>query len=221
MKIIKVGITDDHAIFRKSLKLLVNSFENMKVVLEATDGLDLLNKITETELDVLLLDIQMPRLDGIETCKKLNVINPDLKILILTHLDNITTIKKVIDIGINGYFTKNTDSEELKIAIERVKDNGFYFERNLKPVINYIRQLDDTETGNIEIRYFTKRELEVLKLTLQELSGNQIANKLFISAKTVEKHKRNLMEKTRSKNFIGVIKYGLVHDFIDIDEFIE
>lgn len=214
---LKIGITDDHALFRKSLKFLINSFEDMEVVLEAEHGVDLFNKLETTAIDVLLLDLQMPKMDGFETCKKLNDIYPDIKILVLTHLDEKETIRKVLNLSIQGYFTKNTEPHELKNAILKLSRNGFYFEKNLTSIIHYIKDNPETEVKTVDVNPFSKREMQVLKLTIKELNGIQIADKLSISPKTVEQHKRNLMQKANSKNFIGVIKYALIHELISIE----
>ncbi len=216
--IIKVGIVDDHTLFRKSLKLLISNFENIEVKLEASNGIELLDKIDSVDLDVLLLDIQMPKMNGIEACKILNRKKPDLKILILTHLESVVTISQVINLGIKGYFTKNTEPNELKSVILNLNDDGFYFEKSLQPILDFIKQEDVSGKKNYGAYSFTEREIEVLNLTIQQFSGNMIADKLFISLKTVEKHKRNLMAKTSSKNFIGVIVYALVNNFISLDQ---
>ena len=213
---LKIGITDDHALFRKSLKFLINSFENMEVKLEAEHGIDLLEKLKTTSIDVLLLDLQMPKMDGFETCKKLNELYPEIKILVLTHLEEQETIRRVLNLNIQGYFTKNTDPQELKGAILQLSNNGFYFEKNLTSIINFIKNNPKSKLKGKNKKLFSKREKQVLKLTIKENSGVEIADKLCISPKTVEQHKRNLMHKTDSKNFIGVIIFALVHDLVSI-----
>jgi len=213
---LKIGITDDHALFRKSLKFLINSFENMEVKLEAEHGIDLLEKLKTTSIDVLLLDLQMPKMDGFETCKKLNELYPEIKILVLTHLEEQETIRRVLNLNIQGYFTKNTDPQELKGAILQLSNNGFYFEKNLTSIINFIKNNPKPKLKGEIKKLFSKREKQVLKLTIKENSGVEIADKLCISPKTVEQHKRNLMHKTDSKNFIGVIIFALVHNLVSI-----
>ncbi len=124
----------------------------------------------------------------------------------------------MINLGINGYFTKNTEPSELEKVILNLNDDGFYFEKSLQPILDFIKQEDVSGKKNYGAYSFTEREIEVLNLTIQQFSGNMIADKLFISLKTVEKHKRNLMAKTSSKNFIGVIVYALVNNFISLDQ---
>lgn len=215
---LRIAITDDHTLFRKSLRLLINSFENMEVVAGASNGIELLEILKTVPVDILLLDLQMPEMDGFETCKKVNELYPDIKILILSLLQDAETIREIMDLKIHGYFTKNTDPSELKKAILNLKDNGFYFEKSLTSLIHYI--LEEPPPALIEVKplYFSKREIEILQYTLKEYNGKEIAHKFNISPRTVEKHKRNLMEKAGAKNFIGVITFALLHGFLSLDE---
>jgi DNA-binding NarL/FixJ family response regulator len=190
----------------------------MEVVLEAEDGIELLEKLKKTSVDVLLLDIKMPKMNGFEACKKLNDLYPDIKILVLTHLEGKATIRKILNLSIQGYFTKNTDPQELKNAILKLSNNGFYFEKNLSSIIHFIKDNPQDEVKDEEVKTFSEREMQILKLTIKELNGIEIAEKLYISPKTVEQHKRNLMDKTDSKNFIGVIKYALTNELISINK---
>ena len=213
---LRIAITDDHALFRKSLSLLVGSFENMEVVLEASNGKDLLEKLKSVSVDILLLDIEMPEMDGFETSQKISELYPNIKVLILTLRNEEDVIRKLMSIGIHGYFTKNTDPSELRNAISRLNDGGFYFEKSLTAIIQNILEDSTIISKAQEVLIFTEREMEIVRLTLKEYSGTQIAYELNISPKTVEKHKRNLMEKIGSKNFIGVLVYALLHDFISL-----
>ena len=215
---LRIAITDDHTLFRKSLSLLVGSFENMQVVLEASNGNELLQKLKSVSVDILLLDLQMPEMDGFETSLKINELYPDIKVLILTLLNEEDAIKKVMSLGVHGYFTKNTDPSELENAILKLNEGGFYFEKNLTSVIQHILEDSIIIPKAQEALVFTEREMQIVRLTLKEYSGTQIAYELSISPKTVEKHKRNLMEKVGSKNFIGVITYVLLHGFLSLDE---
>ena len=215
---LSIGIADDHTLFRKSLKFLIDSFDDMEVVLEAKDGFELLEKLKKTPIDVLLLDIKMPKMNGFEAYKQLNDLYPDIKTMVLTHLNKKDTIRKVLDLNIEGYFTKNTDPQELKSAILKLSNNGFYFEKNLSSVIHFIKDNPQDEVKDEEVKTFSEREMQILKLTIKELNGIEIAEKLYISPKTVEQHKRNLMDKTDSKNFIGVIKYALTNELISINK---
>ncbi|MBA4153720.1 response regulator transcription factor [Flavobacterium sp.] len=214
----RIAIVDDHILFRKSLKLLITSFENMKVVVEASNGKELLEVLETVSVDILLLDLQMPEMDGFETCRKINELYPDIKVLVLTLRDDAKTIREVVELGVQGYFTKNTDPSELENAILKLSNDGFYFEKSLTSIIQHILEGSSPKLKTEKSQIFSDREMEIVRLTLKELSGSEVGVKLSISPKTVEKHKRNLMEKVGSKNFIGVITYALLHNLLSVNE---
>ena len=166
-------------------------------------------------VDIILLDLQMPEMDGFETCQHVNELYAQTKVLILTFNDDQTSIQKCIEIGANGFYTKNTKPTELNKAILKLQENGFYFEQNLLPVIKEI-STTESKSSIKEEEFFTARELEVLQLTAQELSSTEIANQLHISPRTVEQHKKNMKAKTKAKNFIGVIKYALINGHLKL-----
>jgi DNA-binding NarL/FixJ family response regulator len=215
---IRIAITDDHTLFRKSLTLLVGSFDQMEVVVEASNGIELLEQLISVPVDILLLDLQMPEMDGFLTCKKIIELYPEIKILVLTHLSENDIIRKVIELGVHGYFTKNTDPAELNNALLRLQEDGFYFEKSLTTIIEYILNTTSLPVKKINPIVFTCREKEIIELTLKEYSGLAIAEQLFISPKTVEKHKRNMMEKTGSQNFVGVITFALLNGLLTLEE---
>lgn len=214
---LRIAITDDHTLFRKSLGLLINSFENMQVVAEASNGIELLDKLQTVSVDILLLDLQMPEMDGFETYEKVKESYPKIKTLVLTLMNETDTIKKVVKMGVQGYFTKNTPPKELEDAIWKLKDNGFYFEKNLSAVITEILNNSDLkQTENQEIN-FTERELEIIELTAQGLKAKEIADKLFISTKTVNAHKQNIQQKNNFDSMMSAILYCIHQKIIDFN----
>ncbi|RYD98172.1 MAG: response regulator transcription factor [Sphingobacteriales bacterium] len=216
---LRIAITDDHTLFRKSLGLLINNFDGMQVILEAQNGAELLEGLKHTKVDILLLDLQMPVMDGFETSKILQTEYPAIKTLVLTQLNERDTISRVLKSGVQGFFTKNTDPIELKNAINKLNNNGFYFENSFASIIHGIAKEMEINSAVSENKpLFSAREHEILRLTLKEYSGSSIGEMLNISPKTVEKHKANLMEKTGAQNFIGVITYALQHEIISIDD---
>lgn len=217
---LKIAITDDHTLFRRSLALLINSFENMQVAAEAANGIELLEKLKSVKVDVLLLDLQMPEMDGFETIQKVKELCPNLKILILTHMNDTDTIKKIVRMGVQGFFTKNTPPKELENAIWKLEDNGFYFEKSLGIVVNEILNNSDLKiTDNKEI-HFTERELEIIKLTAQGLRPKDIAKILFISTKTINAHKQNIQQKYNFDNMMAAILYCVRQEIIDLNTII-
>lgn len=213
---LRIAITDDHTLFRKSLGLLINSFHDMQVVAEAPNGIVLLEKLEHAPVDVLLLDLQMPEMDGFETCQKVKILYPDIKILVLTLMNETDIIKRVVKMGVQGYFTKNTPPKELEDAIWKLEDNGFYFEKNLTSVIREILNNIETNIEKKEI-HFTERELEIIILTAQGLKAKEIADTLFISTKTVNAHKQNIQQKYGFDNMMTTILYCVDQKIIDFN----
>lgn len=214
---LRVAITDDHTLFRKSLGMLVNSLADMQVVLEAGNGSELLDKLQNTPADILLLDLQMPEMDGFETAKRIKERYPEMKILILTLMSETDIIDRVIKMGVNGYFTKNTPPQELENAIWNLSNDGFYFEDSLSTVINKILNDPEKETVTADTINFTERELEIIKFTAEGLKAREIAETLFISPKTVNNHKQNIQNKYHFESMMTAILYCLNNQLINVD----
>lgn len=209
---INIAIADDHKIFRKSLIRLINDCEDFIVVMEASNGLELLEKLSsiETEVDILLLDLQMPEMDGFQCLQILENDYPEIKTIILSQLSAEHYLKKAIYLGVTGYFTKDSEPTELLDAIREIYNGGFYFEGKLKHLVDEIIQENRSYRQNSPIRFdFTKRELEIIYWSVMELKSKDIAKKLGISYRTVEGHKSGLIKKTGAKSFLGVIFIAL------------
>lgn len=218
---IKVAIVDDHQLFRKSLALLLSTFDELEIVFDTDDGLEFLKYASNEEIDVLLLDIQMPIIDGYEVCKRLHSINPKIKILILSQLTSKEAIHKVMECGANGFFTKNSSPELLESAIKKVVEQDYYFDIELGAVIReaILWEKKVQYNGDLSIQLtLSSREIEIIKLACVEMSSKEMGDKLCISQRTVEKHKNRMMEKTKAKNFLGVVLYALKINAIRLDE---
>lgn len=219
---ISVAIVDDHQLFRKSLSLLLNSFEQIQTVFDTDDGKELLVFLDNSRLDVALLDLQMPLMDGYELCRQLRVNHPQVKIVIVSQLTTKEAVHKVMELGANGFFTKNSPPDQLEIAIKSVMEKDYYFDLELSAVIREAILWEKKLTGQFfssnNTNSFSKREIEILLLSCREYSSKQIASNLFISVRTVEKHRNHIMEKANSKNFIGAILFALKNKFISLDE---
>lgn len=219
---IRIGVVDDHLLFRKSLATLISTFDHIKVVIEAKNGKDLFDQLREKTIDVVLLDLQMPEMDGFETCKILNSSYPDLKILIVSQLTTKESIHKIMELGAHGYFTKNSDPEQLEFAINCIHEKGYYFGIELGDVLREIIIWQRTASKDADINKkatLSKREIEIISLASKEYNSGEIADKLRIEIRTVETHRKRIMEKTKSKNFIGVILFALKNGYIHLDEF--
>ncbi len=205
---IRVAIADDHALFREGIKMIIESKSNLKCVIEADNGQSLLDAIASApkEPDVVLLDLQMPVMDGMECTKRLRQEYPRIKILILTMLDQDDYILHLLDLGANGYLLKNSSAEEVIKAIETVMENDFYFSDHVSKVMlsGLQKKRRPVPVLNATER-ITEREQEVLELMCQEHTTAEIAEKLFLSVRTVETHRKHLMEKLGAKNTAGIV----------------
>lgn len=221
----KVAIVDDHQLFRKSLAHLLNSFDGIEVVLQANNGKEFLESIAQNQIDLVLLDIQMPEMDGFQTCKVLRDKYPDIYVLIISQLTTKESIHKVMELGAHGFFTKNSDPDQLQNAILSIKDNGYYFGNELGPVLREVmlwekKNVTNTNEPYIEVdeNCLTTREIEIIKLVSNGRSSKEISEILNINVRTVETHRKHIMEKTNSKNFIGVVVFALKYQLIALEE---
>lgn len=190
---VKVMITDDHSMIREGLKQLLELEGEFQVVQEACDGVDCLEKLSQAAPDVLLLDINMPRMNGLEVLEKIKEQNIDVKVLVLTVHNEVEYLLKAVEIGINGYLLKDSESSELKKAILTVVDGENYIQPSLIPVLN--AKMIDRNKDNEKIEVLTKRELEVLKLLSFGMYNKEIAEKLGISERTIKNHVSNIFKK--------------------------
>lgn len=205
---IKIALADDHTLFREGVKLIINSCDDFMLVLDADNGQTLLEGIATLENipDVVLLDLKMPVKDGMETTKELKAAYPEIKILILTMIDQDDYIIHLLDLGANGYLQKNSSAAEVQMAIRKVAEKGFYFSDHVSQVM--LTGLKRKRTQPQALDAMTKisaREKEVCELMAAGLTTNEIADRLFISTRTVETHRKNLMEKLGVKNSAGII----------------
>jgi len=219
---IRIALVDDHQLFRKSLSSLLESSDDFDIVYDTDDGLHFIDYVEATSIDVVLLDIQMPILNGYEVCKRLKMSHPEIKILIISQLTSKEVIHHVMECGANGFCSKNSSPEHLEIAIRKIMERDYYFDNELGSVIRDAILWDKKEgftLDSYESMSFTERETEIIKLACRELGTKQIADKLCLSTRTVENHKKNIMKKTHTKNFIGVILFALKINAISLEDF--
>lgn len=201
---IQILVADDHAILRDGIVSLLRSEKDFNVACTASGGYEVLELIGKYPLDICLLDINMPGLDGIETAKLIRQRKPEIKIIILTTYNDREIISELVHIGVSGYLLKNADKEELVEAIQKVIKGRHYFSEEVENII----LMGLTEKKNTEAITLTERELEILQLLAKEYTNDKIAAELHISYRTVETHRKNIMQKTKSGNLAGLIKYG-------------
>lgn len=210
---IRVVIADDHQIVLDGLKTLLDQEDNIKTIGEATDGYEVLRILDQNEVDIAVLDIEMPRLDGIETAKKIKEEYPDVKVLILSMYNNEEFIKNLIQTGVSGYILKNRGKEELIKAVNHVAMGGEYFGEAVTQTI--MSSLKKPKKDLTEQMQLTRREVEVLKLIAEGLSSPQIGEKLFIEPSTVDTHRRNLIDKTGVPNSKALIRYAIQNGYLE------
>jgi DNA-binding NarL/FixJ family response regulator len=217
MDIIKVAIADDHQIFRKGVILSLRQYTNIKFVFEAENGEDLIQKVTDNEQpDVILMDLKMPVKDGIESTKYLNKHFPAIRIIILTMYEDERFVGHLMDSGANGYLLKSTEPSEIKKAIMDVMRTGFYLNNFVNKVLikkNYAKQKFNPNLNSEVV--ISDREKEVLTLVCMEYTAAEIAQKMEISARTVEAIKDRLMERFGVKNSVGLVFYAMKNSLID------
>ncbi|HEX8268469.1 MAG TPA: response regulator transcription factor, partial [Flavobacterium sp.] len=199
---IRIGIVEDHFLVRKSLIHLISDFADIEVVLEAENGRQLMEILPSIPLEILVLDIRMPDIDGYQACVSVRNKYPDIKILMMSHLTSRQTLHRVIACGAHGFFSKNSKPHELEIAIKSIMNKEYYFDLELGEVLREA-MLEKRSTFAVQqLNVISDREIDVIRLAAKEMNSFEIADKLNINVRTVETHRKHIMEKTYSKNFI-------------------
>lgn len=209
---IKILLADDHSMIREGIKQLLEIDSQFTVIGQAGDGIECMKLLKKELPDVLLLDVNMPKMSGIEVLEKIKQQNMDVKVLMLTIHNEIEYLLRAVDIGCNGYVLKDSDIGLLKKAILSVYEGDTFIQPDLIPVLNM--GLISREENNQTLEGLTKRELEVLKLITEGLFNKEIAYKLNISERTVKNHVSNIFKKInasdRTQAAVFAIKHGLV-----------
>lgn len=209
MDTVRIMLVDDHKMIREGIKTYLAEDESYKIVGEAENGIDCLEQLESLEVDLVLSDLNMPEMDGLELAKELKSKFPDIKLIALTMMGESQHIKQMLAEGAMGYLLKNCGESEVKLAIQNVMMGGTYYSPEVTNIImNNIRKVKTKSSSNVAMEMpLTDREKEVLRLILKEYSNQEIADELFISVRTVDAHKRNLLDKTGSKNVAGLVIY--------------
>ena len=211
---VNVMITDDHSMIREGLKHLLELEGDFKVTAEAADGVECINKLEEVTPDVLLLDINMPNMNGLEVLQKMKEKRIKVKVLVLTIHSEVEYLLKAVDIGVNGYLLKDSESAELKKAINAVVNGENYIQPSLIPVLN--AKMIDRDKDTVKIESLTKRELEVLKNLSYGMYNKEIAEKLDISERTVKNHISNIFKKIEVTDRTQAAVFAIRNNLITI-----
>jgi DNA-binding NarL/FixJ family response regulator len=211
---IKVAIADDHTLFRAGVKTALSIKKDVELVAEADNGMQLLNLLKHIEPDVILLDIQMPIMDGIQTLPEIRKLYPHVKVIILSMHNDQSMISKLMEIGANSYLTKNSDSETIYQAIKTCYEQEFFFnELTNKALLSGLRT-KRTDGHSFHEAMLTEKELTVLKLMCEERTTKEIADIVEISPRTVEAIRDKLKTKTGSKSMAGLVMYAIKNKII-------
>ncbi len=215
IKTIKVIIADDHALFRAGVKTALSVKKDVELIAEADNGMQLLNLLKHLEPDVVLLDIQMPIMDGITTLPEIRKLYPHIKVIILSMHNDHSMISKLMEIGANSYLTKNSDSETIYNAIKTCYEQEFFFnELTNKALLSGLRTRR-AESGSVQEVNLTEKELTILKLMCEEKTTKEIADLVEISPRTVEAIRDKLKTKTGAKSMAGLVMYAVKNGIIE------
>ncbi len=210
----KVVLVDDHTLFRNGLRILLNTMDDYQVVGEASNGKQFLDLLTADLPDLVLLDINMPVMDGIEAATIAQKLYPELKIITLSMYGEEDYYYKMVNAGVKGFLLKNSDIKEVKAALDVVYEGGSFFSSELlQNLVNSLKSSSKSKEMHAEL---SEREMEILILICQGLSNQEIGDKLFISKRTVDKHRANILEKSESKNTAQLVMYAIKNKLVEL-----
>jgi DNA-binding NarL/FixJ family response regulator len=213
--IINVAITDDHVLYRAGVKTALGMKKDIKILFEADNGMHLLNMLKHIQPDVILLDVQMPIMDGIATLPEVKKLYPNIKIIMLTMHDEHTMITKLMELGANSYLTKNSDSELIYEAIKTCHEHEYFFNAlTNKALIDGLRMKRQDGGYNQDVK-LNDKEVTILKLMCEEKSTKEIADIVDLSPRTVEAIRDKLKSKIGARSTAGLILYAVKHNIIE------
>lgn len=204
---IKLMIVDDHQMFIDGVKSLLRKDKQFEFIAEANTAEDALRIMQETQPEILITDISMPGMSGNELIENVKSKNPDIKILVLSMHNEAEVISEIMMQEAEGYILKNTGRQELSSALRKIADGGTFYSDEV--LLSLMRRVKKEAKRDKEVVQLSERELEIVKLIVQEMSNEEIAEKLFISKRTVETHRKNINQKTNMKTVVGLIKFAI------------
>lgn len=211
---IKILIADDHQIVIDGLVLMLSTEPDLEFVVQANNGLEVLEKLQTETVDLAILDINMPELNGVETCKKLKEQHPEVRVLALSMLKEASLIKLMLKNGADGYLLKNAGKEEVLEAIRNIHQGKQYYSAEVSEIIMASLSGNTVKKENSPFPQLSRREKQVLKLIVEEHTTSEIAAQLFISFGTVETHRRNLLIKLGARNTAGLVRTALEYELL-------
>ena len=213
---IKIILVDDEILFRKGISFLLEREKNLEIIFEASNGDELISYLqsNKNHPDIIMMDLKMPLINGIEATKIIRKDFPEIKIIALTSYDSKSFVANMIDVGAVSYLIKNATPQDLLTTINEVALKGFYYTNYILEIIKEDVLTTKKIKSNFDSNFLTKREIEVLKLICFQKSTVEIAEQLFISPRTVEGHRNNLLLKTESRNIAGLVVYAVQNEII-------
>ncbi|BDX39131.1 DNA-binding response regulator [Tenuifilaceae bacterium CYCD] len=211
---VRLFLVDDHQMFIDGIKALLRNEKRFKIVDEALDGSIALEKIKNTPIDIMITDISMPGMSGTELTRTVKKEYPQIKILVLTMYNDQDVANEILMSEAEGFILKNTGKKELVAALTSIADDGTFYSREV--LTNLMIKVKKDKRTEEETHNLTERELEILQLICEELSSEQIAEKLFISKRTVDTHRQHIYEKTKCKTIISLIKFALRNNLVNL-----
>lgn len=213
----KIILVDDHTLFRNGLKGLLNRYPECEVVGEASDGMEFLELLEKTPCDIVLLDIDMPRMNGIEAVQRALARYPELKVVTLSMHGDEEYYFRMVEAGVKGFLLKNSEIDEVRAAVTAAGSGGSYFSQELlRSLVGSLKSSAPGQTADQETETLSEREAEVLLGICKGLSNQEIADELFISKRTVDKHRANILDKTGCRNTANLVVYAIKNSLVKI-----
>lgn len=212
--ILKLMIVDDHQMLIDGLKSMLRKEKSIQIIAVANNGLEALKILRSgAEINFIITDINMPEMSGTELTKVVKSEYPEIKILVLSMFNDSAIVNEIMNVEAEGYILKNAGKQELISAIHKIANNGTYYSSEvISELMKDLKQIKIITENN---KSLSQREIEILKLIVQENSTNQIAEKLFISPRTVDTHRKNILQKTNTKTLVGLIKFAFENKLTD------
>lgn len=215
-KPVRILIADDHQMFIDGLKALLRREKNIQVIGEVGNGADALAFIKKLPPDLLITDISMPGMSGVELTRQVKQLFPEVRVLVLSMYNDREIVNEILMSEAEGYILKNTGRQELLNAIHRIADNSTYYSNEVLNIM--MTRLKKQKVVEKNTALLTPREIEIVKLIMQELSSEEIADKLFISKRTVDTHRKNIIQKTNTRTLVGLIKFAMENNMVDFSQ---
>ena len=215
---IRIALVDDHSLFRRGMKMLLSSQADFEVVVEAGSGEEFLQAQAESKVDLVFMDYSMPGINGAETTERALEVDPELKVISLSMFGDNAYYSKMVESGAKGFLLKDSEFDEVLLAVRTVCEGGTYFSPQLLESISFAMTSYPYSVGGdiAEEDRLSEREVEILVGICQGLSTQEIADKLYISKRTVDKHRANILEKSGSKNTASLVVYAIKHGLVEV-----